>query len=69
MNNRDPGTRELVFSTYIAALEKAFGDEPWNDIERCAERIWMECREEEDGDWESIKERVRAEWQRRQVRC
>ena len=61
-------TRELVFDTYLVALEKTFGVEPWNDIEKCAERIWMECCEDEDPDWESVKHRVQAAWQRRLAR-
>ena len=45
--------RELVFATYLVALEKTFGNEPWADIEKCAERIWTECCEEDDADWEA----------------
>ncbi len=68
MNNRDSSdTRKLVFATYLVALEKTFGNEPWTDIEKCAERIWTECCEDDDADWESIKDRVRAAWRQRRV--
>lgn len=69
MNNSDSSdTRQLVFDIYLVALEKTFGNEPWIDIEKCAERVWMECCDEDDVDWESIKDRVQVAWEQWRTR-
>lgn len=57
MNTRDP-----VFEAYVSALKESFGNEPWEDIETFARRVWLECRFEGDPDWEAIRRQVRIEW-------
>lgn len=57
------GATQVAFDTFVVALKKSFEGEPWTDIEPWAERVWRECREDDDEDWESIKERVRTAWQ------
>jgi hypothetical protein len=51
-----------VFDAYVSAIKETFGSEPWEDIERFAERVWAECRFDGDPDWAGIRERIRAEW-------
>ena len=51
-----------VFDAYVSAIKETFGSEPWEDIERFAERVWEECRFDGDPDWAGIRERIRAEW-------
>ena len=61
-SSHSSGTREVVFDTYLVELKRPFYGEPWSNIEQYAERIWMECREVDDPNWESIKSRVQADW-------
>jgi len=51
-----------VFDAYVSAIKETFGSEPWEDIERFAERVWVECRFDGDPDWAGIRERIRADW-------
>jgi hypothetical protein len=51
-----------VFDAYVSAIKQTFGSEPWEDIERFAERVWLECRFDGDPEWTGIRERIQAQW-------
>jgi hypothetical protein len=51
-----------VFEVYVSALAQSFQGEPWEEIERYAHRIWIECRMDGDADWATIRERARNAW-------
>ena len=66
MNARHPmDTGDPVFDAYVSALKESFAQEPWEDIETFAQRVWRECRFDGDPDWEAIRDRVREAWTRR----